>query len=74
MTEGRGKGEEREGAREGRSPPIHIPGYAAGYGTIITSVSPYIRCGRADAHRFTLHRQGTKHSQTLYPTTTDLLQ
>jgi len=30
MTEGRGKGEEREGAREGRSPPIHIPGYTTG--------------------------------------------
>jgi len=29
--EGRGEGEKREGAKEGR-PPIHIPGYATGYG------------------------------------------
>jgi len=28
---GRGKGKEREGAKEGR-PPIHIPGYAAAPG------------------------------------------
>jgi len=31
VEEGRGEGEEREGAREGR-PPVHIPGYAIAQG------------------------------------------